>query len=261
MSVLLLILSLFSFAQPLDKNFKYQMEGSFSTNLPGSSRSQEVRFTLLWNEKDNAISGHYRDDMFSNGSAVSGTTGPGGKVFSTSFSRRMQNVVKLIFTSIAEKVDGGTIPLMVFMKDHVDMTVDQNATSAAIQVRADFVDESESCVNGFGEVRGYCGLYKGGITEIMDGGNYCNLPDYGFRMELSSGARVNLYFYYSDTTVGIPTHSLGAFEVVPLAPAISMQERHCGKLVGTNFPTTGCQSLRLSGNFSKLNNKNRFSGT
>lgn len=261
MSLLLLFLAFFSFAQPIDKNYQYKMDGSFQATLPGDGVPHTVRFTLLWNEKDSAITGHYRDDLFTNGSPVVGTSGTTGKVFNTSFAKATQNVVKLSLTCVAPKVEGGTIPLMVFMKDRVDMTVDQYTTSGAVTVRTDYVPETQACVNGFGEVKGYCGMYKGSLTEIMDAGNFCSLTDYGFRMELSDEARVNLYFYYSDTTIGIPAHSLGALETVPLAPSISMNEKHCGNLVGTNFPGSSCQTLRLSGSFTKLNDKKRFNGT
>lgn len=261
MSILLLFFALFSFAQPVDKNFQYTMDGDFQATLPGFPVPQTVHFTLLWNETDSTISGQYRDNLFSTGTPVTGTSGTNGKVFNTSFPIATQKVVKLSITTVATKVDGGTIPLMVFMKDMVDMTVDQYTTSGAVTIRTDYVPENQSCVTGFGEVRGYCGKYKGKLTEIMDSGNFCNLPDYSFLMELSNEARVNLYFYYSDTTIGIPTHALGAFDAIPLGPSISMNERHCGSLTGTNFPTTDCQTLRLSGSFSKLNDKKKFNGT
>lgn len=260
MSLLLLFLTLFSFAQIEEKNYQYQMDGSFKATLPGLSESQNVNYSVLWNEKAGTISGVYRDNFFSSNSPVTGTSGASGRVYHTTFSRALQNVMKISITTVATNLDAGTMPLMIFLKDRVEMTLDQITTSAKVTVRTDYVPETDSCDAGFGEVKGFCGLYKGTFTELSDSANLCSLPDYGFKMELSKEARVTLYFYHSQFTIGIPTHNLGAFETVPLSPSFTISERHCGNLVGTSFPNSNCQTLRLSGSFSKLNDKNRFNG-
>jgi hypothetical protein len=261
MSLLLLFLTLVSFAQKPTENFQYQMDGSYKANLPGLSESQQVNYSLLWNEKNGNIAGLYRDNFFSSNSPMTGISGAEGRVFNATFPRVIQNVFKISLTSVSTSLESGTIPLMIFLKDRVDMTIDQMTTSATLITRSDYRPETETCDSGFGELKGYCGLYKGTLTELNDSNNLCNLPDYGFRMELSKEGMIQFYFYYSEITIGIPSHSLGAFDSIPLSKTINMSERHCGSLVGTIFPNSNCQNLRLYGTFSRPNDKKKFNGT
>jgi hypothetical protein len=261
MSLFLMLFHLFSWAIATDQNYKYKMEGSFRANLPGLLRFQDVRFTVFWNEKNGTLRGVYQDDLFTNATSFVGSSSSMGKVFSITLPAPVHNVMKLSLTTIADKMDQASIPLMIFMQDRLSMTVDEITTTAKVEVRNVIGDETPLCEEGFGELRGYCGTYKGKILEIIDPGNYCQLPEYGFRLVLSPQKRVDLFFYYSETTIGIPTHSLGLIETLPLAPYLSVSEKHCGTLVGTNFEASHCQTLKLSGNLSKLGNVKRFNGT
>ena len=234
--LILLFSSLEALAQ--EKSYQYQLDGTYPANLPGLSSAQSIRFTLNWNEKKNLIEGVYKDNFFTSKSPVSGTSGVQGRVFSLKLPRIMQNVSQISLTANAGSV-------MVFLKDVTDMTVEQASIQAAVVTNEGYKPETEIvCEN--------CGLYRGSLSKISDSNNLCSLPDYGFRLEITPENKVSLYFYYSDSTIGIPTHSLGSYPF--------QATQHCGILVGTSFPAENCQQLSLSGAFSGPSEKRSFQG-
>lgn len=241
-------------AHAQEKSYQYQLDGTYPAKLPGLSETRNIHFSMAWNEKNQQIDGVYVDDFFTSRSPVSGTSGMQGRVFNIQLPRIIQNVSNLSLTSNASTV-------MVFMKDRTAMTIDQANIQALVMIRPDYVPETESaCDVGFGVLSGYCGLYRGTLNEISDSNNLCNLPDYGFRLELSADARTNIYFYYSDSIIGIPSHNLGAFSSAPLTNTVAQSNRHCGVLVGTNFSTGSCQLLTLNGNFAEVGAGRTFRG-
>ena len=261
----LTILCLFSFlasAQTSNTpNYQYQLDGTYSATLPGNLNTRNVRFTMLWNERNSVVSGTYQDDLFTIGSPVSGTAGITGRVFNVKLPRIIQNVANLSFTTSVSSITGGNLSTMVFMKDQAMATVFQSNTSAIVSIRADYVEpENSPCDVGFGVLTGYCGLYAGSLTEVSDAANICSLPDYGFRMELGTDANTSLYFYYSDTVPGTPVHKLGAFAQAPLTSSVSVSTRHCGALVGTSYGAGTCQVLTLSGNYTEVGDGRNFQG-
>ena len=150
---------------------------------------------------------------------------------------------------------------MVFMRDQTGTTLNEANTSSIVTIRADYVEpEQSACDIGFGSLSGYCGLYSGRISEVTDSSNICNLPEYGFRLELSADAKTNLYFYYSDSVPGVPSHSLGAFASAPTSSAATLSTRHCGTLLGTEFQANGCQTLKLTGNYTEVGAGRNFQG-
>jgi hypothetical protein len=232
----LLLASFMSYAQ--DKSYQYQMDGVYPANLPGLSAPQRIKFTLQWNEKDQFINGVYSDSFFTSSSPVSGTTGVLGRVFSIRLPRILQNVSQLSLTSA-----NGTV--MVFMKDVTEMTVDQANIQAKVVTKIDYVPGPETTCED-------CGLYMGTINEVGDSKNQCNLPEYGFAMEITKDSRAKFYFYYSESTLGVPDHELGPY---PFAP-----KQHCGMLVGTSFPPDGCQTLSVKGTFAGSGKEKSFRG-
>lgn len=257
-SIRFLTLLLLSFGPFLSyaqvKSYQYQLDGTYPATLPGFSSPRNIRFTLAWNEKKQTIDGSYSDDFFTSPSPVNGTVGLQGRVFNIKLPRIIQNVSNL---SIIAKDN----TVMIYMKDQTDMTINEANIPGTITVRQDYVETAASaCDVGFGVLSGYCGLYKGTLNELSDSNNQCNLPDYGFRFELSADARTNLYFYYSDSTIGIPTHNLGAFPATPVTTEVNLTNRHCGVLVATNFTATSCQSLNMTGNFGEIGDGKTFRG-
>ena len=234
--LILLFVSLKTLAQ--EKSYQYQLDGTYPANLPGLSSAQSIRFTINWNEKKNVIEGVYKDNFFTSKSPVSGTSGVQGRVFSIKLPRIMQNISQISLTANAGSV-------MVFLKDVSAMTVEQASFQATVVTNEGYKPETEIvCEN--------CGLYRGSLIKISDSNNLCSLPDYGFRLEITPENKVSLYFYYSDSTIGIPTHSLGSY------PFQSIQ--HCGILVGTSFPAENCQQLSITGAFSGPSEKRSFQG-
>lgn len=259
MSLLILLFSLLSFAQ--DKSYQYQMDGSFEAQLPGLSEAKPIRFNLLWNEKNGQINGLYKDDFFTSGASVSGTSGVSGKVFDVILPEVIQNIKRLSLTTSTFRPNGAPQPIMIFMRDPFNMTVAESNSLVSSFEKMDYVPSPEKCSSGFGALKGFCGLYKGTLTEEEDPESLCQLPDYGFRLELNEDAQIFLYFYYSDHVIGIPHHDLGALLNAPATKSIQLITRHCGNLVGTTIPHANCQTLNLTGEFSDLFHQKSFKGT
>lgn len=250
--LILLLSSALTYGQV--KSYQYQLDGSYPATLPGLSGTRTIRFAIAWNEKNQAIDGVYGDNFFTSGSPVTGTSGQLGRVFNIKLPRVLQNVNNLSLTS-----NDGTV--MVYLKDVTGMTISQTSISATPTLRADYVPEAASaCDVGFGVLSGYCGLYQGTLNEITDSNNLCNLPEYGFRLELSADARTNLYLYYSDSVIGIPTHNLGAFSSAPLSTSVALTNRHCGGLPGTIYQENSCQLLTLNGDYAVVGDSRTFRG-
>lgn len=258
--LILFLVSLSIHAQEI--TYQYQLDGVYPATFPGNFSGQNIRFTILWNEKNNSIQGLYGDTFFSSNSPVTGTVGTGGRVFNVRLPRIMQGVSNISVTSTVQSLTGGTVPAMVFLRDNLGNTISQANVTPTVTVRTDAPTEEEPtvCDVGFGVLSGYCGVYTGTINEVNDSGNLCDIPNYRFGLQLNTDARVNLYFYYSTTTVGIPTHTLGTFPAVPITTGVSLTNRNCGTLVGTRFNPENCQVQTLNGTFSDIAGTRAFRG-
>lgn len=241
--------------------YQYQMDGTFQGRVPQDLRQVDVTFTLAWREINGRIEGTYRDNFFTNNTPVTGTSGMNGRVFSVDFPRVIQGVSSLSITTNMTNLMSGTAPVMIVMMDPSANSLGQYNVSAAVVVFSGAGPVESNCDIGFGALTEYCGLYAGRIQEMSDDSNRCNLPDYGFRMELNTDAKFNLYFYYSDSTVGIPEHELNSLPTPPLTPTVNLTTRHCGTLVGTTFDANNCQALRLEGRFEDNAGQRRFRGS
>jgi hypothetical protein len=241
--------------------YQYQMDGTFQGRVPQDLRQVDVTFTLAWREINGRIEGTYRDNVFTNNTAVTGTTGMNGRIFSVDFPRVIQGVSSLSITTNMTNLQSGTAPTMIVMMDPSANSLSQYNVSAAVVVFGGAQPIESNCDIGFGALTEYCGLYAGRIQEVSDTSNRCNLPEYGFRLELNTDAKFNLYFYYSDSTVGIPAHGLNSPPTPPLTPEVNITNRHCGTLVGTGFNPENCQALRLEGRFEDNGGLRSFRGT
>ena len=260
----LMILFLFSaVVSAQTPNYQYQLDGSFAATLPGLGNlaTRNVRFSMLWNEKNSVVNGVYQDNFFTSGSPVTGTAGVQGRVFNISLPRIMQGISNLSITASIDNLAGGNLPLMVFMRDQALNTVTQSTTSANVLIRPDYKPPTEpACDVGFGVLSGFCGLYAGSFNKVSDLSNVCNLPDYKFRLELNPDATTNLYFYYTDSVPGTPVHKLGVFSSTPGTSNMTVTTRHCGALVGTSFSESSCQVLSLTGNYTEVGAGRNFLG-
>jgi hypothetical protein len=242
-------------------NYQYQLDGSYTATLPWDLSTRNVRFTMLWNESNSVVTGVYQDSLFVAGAPVTGTAGIQGRVFNIKLPRIIQGISNLSITANIANISGGNLPVMVFMRDQAMNTVNQSNTNSIVTIRSDYVEPAESaCDIGFGVISGFCGLYTGRLNESTDSTNKCNLPDYGFRMELSADATTNLYFYYSDIVPGTPVHKLGAFASAPVTSNVNVTTRHCGTLPGTSFSEGTCQVLSLTGNYTDVGAGKNFQG-
>lgn len=241
--------------------YQYQMDGTFQGRLPPDFRQVEVTFSMAWREMNGRIEGTYRDNLFTINTPVTGTSGMNGRIFTVDFPRVVQGVSSLSITTNLTNLQSGTAPVMIVMMDPSANSSGQYNASAAIFVFSGARPAESNCDVGFGALTEYCGLYAGAIQEISDSSARCNLPAYGFRLELNTDAKFNLYFYYSDSTIGIPEHELNSLPTPPLSPTVNLTTRHCGTLVGTNFDTENCQALRLEGRFEENAGQRSFRGS
>jgi hypothetical protein len=241
--------------------YQYQMDGTFQGTVPEGLRQADVTFNLIWREINGRIEGTYRDNYFVNNTPITGTAGLHGRVFIVEFPRVIQGVSSLSITTNMVNLQSGTAPIMVLMRDPGTRSLSQANISATVGVISQAPEVQSNCDIGFGALTEFCGLYAGRIQEVSDTSNRCNLPDYGFRMELNTDAKFNMYFYYSDNTVGIPVHELNSLPNPPLSPVVNLTTRHCGTLVGTGFNPENCQALRLEGRFEDNGGLRSFRGT
>lgn len=251
------LVSSLAFAQ----SYQNQMDGNFQMVFPVTLQTVTVTYTLEWNEKNGVIEGTYRDNYFVNSVPVNGTAGAAGKVFGVPFPRVVQGVSSLSITTNAEFTNGTLQPVTVLVRDNATQTLYAAISTPTVTVRNIEREEEVLCDTGFGALSGYCGLYSGRLSESSDTFNQCNLPAYGFRFEINPDSRVSLFFYYSDTVIGVPAHELGSLPSAPLDPVLNLTARNCGALEGTRFSPENCQRLTLNGTFSETAGLRSFRGT
>jgi hypothetical protein len=108
--------SLRSYGQ--EKNYQYQLVGTYPASLTGLMGPQSVRFTLMWNEKGQIINGIYKDSFFTKRSPVTGSIGIEGRVFKIKLPRVIQGITDLMLNENTGNVG-------IAMKDFLGASVSQ----------------------------------------------------------------------------------------------------------------------------------------
>ena len=124
--------SLRSYGQ--EKKYQYQLAGTYPANLPGLMQPQNIRFTLMWNEKDLIINGFYKDSFFTKKSPVTGSIGIEGRVFKIKLPRVIQGITDLMLTENSGNVG-------IAMKDFLGASVSQVYILGRVEVRPEYVEE------------------------------------------------------------------------------------------------------------------------
>ena len=101
-----------------EKKYQYQLDGTYPANLPELMGLQNVRFTLMWNEKDQIINGFYKDSFFTKKSPFTGSIGIEGRVFKIKLPRVIQGITDLMLTENSGNVG-------IAMKDFLGASVSQ----------------------------------------------------------------------------------------------------------------------------------------
>jgi hypothetical protein len=116
-----------------DKTYQYQLEGTYPASLTGLKGPQNIRFTLMWNEKDLIINGIYKDSFFTKRSPVTGSIGIEGRVFKIKLPRVIQGITDLMLNENTGNVG-------IAMKDFLGASVSQVYIFGRVEVRPEYVE-------------------------------------------------------------------------------------------------------------------------
>jgi hypothetical protein len=257
----LLTIFIFSF-MAWGQNFNHQLKGSYKLQ---SSVSGPVKYTLRWSESAGVITGEYSDNYFTPNAQVTGTEGENGRTFLISFPVAQKGVksINLITSDADTKRTGITLPVSIITRDvrgnpltTAEATTRFTATTMVAQ------NQEEECQENFGALQGFCGIYSGLITEMVDRQNRCNLlmAD-AINLELRPDAMLRLYLGEVDPNLETPYHEIGRLPANPEGRTIDVMGRVCNSLYGIDSKSDDCKRLNLSGEFSSLGEVTRFRGT
>ena len=121
--------------------------------------------------------------------------------------------------------------------------------------------QEESCTEGMGQLKGYCGTYQGLVTEEEDQAGKCNLIQNPISMTLDPSGTINLYSGQSPNEI-IQNKSFfqGRINFDPQNSSIELSSRNCRPMPGIKFPNDHCKRQRLAGAFNYFNRSKHFYG-
>jgi hypothetical protein len=261
--ILILIFSLSSFV--FGENYQYQLKGTYKLE---SSVKEPVTFSLKWSEENGDISGTYQDNYFTQKEEVDGFGSRLGRTFIVEFPQAKKGVrsITLLTAVPADAKAGITVPVSVVTRDKIGNPLSTVESKTAFNVlkkpAVAQLQEEESCVEGFGALAGYCGIYAGLLAEESDSRNKCNLlfAD-AVRLELTEAGMLYLHLGEVNQLINTPGHSLGRVPYNPENESIDMLTRVCGQLSGVNSSRLTCKRLHLLGDFNQEGNDREFTGT
>jgi hypothetical protein len=257
----LLTILIFSFLA-WGQNFNYQLKGKYKlqSSVPGP-----VNYTLRWSESNGVITGEYSDNYYTSKAQVNGTVGKDGRTFMVSFPAAQKGVKSInMMTSDADtKRTGITLPVSIITRDVIGnplTTAEAKSRFTATTMVAQ--KQEEECQENFGALRGFCGVYGGLITEMVDRQNRCHLlmAD-AVRLELRPDAMLRLYLGEVDDNLETPYHEIGRLPANPESRTIDVMSRVCHSLQGIESKSDDCKRLNLSGDFTSMGEATQFRGT
>ena len=267
---MIVILFLFVSLEAFSQQFKFKFEGSFQTTAtPSAINPTMVNYSMNWNESGTEIQGIYQDNYFARNAPqlLTGTISSSGKKFTIIFSESSNGVKQIYFTTPHPESLSGSISLTAFTMDQLGRTVDRWPGFALMTTRlsSDYggpTNDENACTVGFGALTGFCGIYSGIFSEIIDPQNRCDLltgnPP---RLELSADTVFRIYINYVPGNPNPQLHNIGAFIPSPTSNTINVTRRDCGQLPGTSFSPGNCRTLNLSGLFFDQISEISFVGT
>lgn len=248
----------------LAQTYDYQLKGSLG-NDPG--KQNNISFTLSWNEKNGKAEGVYQDNFYVKSAPAKGITGELGRIFVVTFPSEIKGVRTISFLSSDLKGSKGSalIPVSVSLRDEKGnpiktVGVEANLSSASSTLLAQR-QEAPGCQEGFGNLAGYCGSYKGILSEEIDTKNRCDLLAFNSaRLIMDENSELGLVLGESSEILTPPVHRIGRLFYNPGSASVDLMSRSCRQLPGTKFGSDDCKRLSLTGTFSENNRVKHFTG-
>lgn len=259
----LFILFWFLLPQAFAQSYQYELKGFYRL----TSVKKPIDYILRWSEENGNVIGSYQDNYFGQSHKVTGQGDELGRTLSIKFKTPQKGIQSLVVLSslVKDNETATTVPVSIIPRDPVGnplMTVRGNAQFiiTSLQTVAQLQEEN-SCIEGFGVLAGYCGLYKGVLAEEQDRRNRCNLlfAD-AVRFELGPDSSVILHLGEVSDLITTPGHAIGRLPLNPQKSGIDLMTRVCGQVSGVNSSNTTCKILHMTGNFSKKNDIAHFEG-
>lgn len=259
-SLLFLVLTSFAFAE----NYPYELKGSYKLD---SSNQKPVEYSLQWHEgRDGDIEGLYKDNYFTPSARARGEVSELGRSFYIELPGTVKGVSSLVLlTSKFGSNNAGTSQsVSVITRDTKGNPLTTAKAKSQFNWRESMVaqKQEENCIEGFGLLAGYCGLYAGMIAEESDLRNSCNLlfAD-AARLELTTDSTLVLHLGEPNELVEPASHNIGRLPANPQKDSIDVLSRVCGPMVGVKSDSTHCKVLHLTGRFFVQRGAKHFTGT
>jgi hypothetical protein len=158
------------------------------------------------------------------------------------------------------------VPISLVLRDDTGKPVRTTVVEANLIGKTDtrLVQKQEEirCMEGFGALAGYCGMYMGMVKEEVDTNNKCNLLIFkNIRLVLDENFEIGLSLEELSAIVNPSIHRIGRNFTEPDSTRIDVSSRSCRPLPGTTFKIDSCKRLNLTGQFSVARGVKHFLGS
>lgn len=239
----------------------HRMQGLY--RLPNQQRP--IEYTLEWKEMKGQIQGEYKDNYYAPSAKVKGSVGERGRSFTVMLNEEIHGVKTIhLLTSKDRSGQDITLPVSIVVRDAKGTPLSTAISDAKLgyQQRPIQAQESKECQEGFGELAGFCGNYRGIVSEDQDKTNGCDLVATGIPvLELAKTGEVAIHLGNNPSVVVEPMHSVGRVPANYGSSDIDVMSRACRPLAGVEFGGDNCKLLNVRGNFSRIERGNHFGGT
>lgn len=292
MKILFVCLSILFSLQSWAQDPEFELKGSLGPQP--KDKNKDINFSLQWSEKDNKLTGTYKDNYFTESAPIKGIISDElGRIIVVNLPKESKGVKTITFLGSDLKLEKGStkVPVGIVLRnvkgDPVS-TSSSNLTIAAIpkvtpepaptpiaraRTSADVVagmtptvaqrqEAGPPCTEDFGALAGYCGSYTGVITEERDVLNRCNLLAFNnTHLVLEEDGEIGFVLGVPNAVVRPPVHQIGRITADPTTTGIEVMSRNCAPMAGTEFEGDNCKRLVLIGSFSTTGDSKQFTGT
>ena len=242
----------------------YQLRGSFE--VKEGKKLNPVEFQLSWSEKNNLITGQYKDNHYAEkGEDASGSVNNLGRLFTVKFPEQRGGVESISVLTSQKNLNktATSVPISVITRDTEGNPITTQGISAKLGGQNTVAQrQEEQCQEEFGELAGFCGVYEGIISEEFDPANDCNLMSRpAISLELNSEGTFLLHLDRLSEIVQTPFHTIGRIRANPESTLVDVLSRTCRPLEGISYPGDNCKRLNLRGSFTSEGDNRSFEGT
>jgi hypothetical protein len=244
--------------------YEYQLNGSYE--IKEGKKSNPVEFSLRWSEKNNLISGHYKDNHYAEkGIEASGSVDNLGRLFKVKLPNERGGVQSISVLTSQKKIDdtATSVPISVITRDSEGSPVTTKGIAANLVGLSTVAQrQEEPCEEEFGALAGFCGIYEGVISEEFDPADDCDLMTRpAIRLELNPEGSFLLHLDRLSEIVETPYHAIGRIRANPESTLVDVLSRTCRSLEGIDYPGDNCKRLNLRGSFTSEGDDRSFEGT